>query len=146
MQNILLISGLGILLYSSYVYPGEEPWELNEKNERVSLSMVKNRDILTESQRVKENEFVKYTDTFKVIASSLIRVYQIIISPQQGDVCSFSPSCSHYGLEAIKKYGFLQGTLMISDRLQRCNYCASGKYPLTPENRLYDPIENHSLW
>lgn len=144
MQNILLISGLWILFYSSYACPCEEPWELNGKNEIVSV--VKNRDILTKSQGIKGNEFVKYTDTFKVIASSLIRVYQIIISPQQGEVCIFSPSCSHYGLEVIKRYGFLQGTLMISDRLQRCNYCASGKYPLTPENRLYDPIENHSLW
>jgi len=74
-----------------------------------------------------------------------IRLWQVAFSPQQGETCPFSPSCSHYSHKAIKKYGFLQGLLMASERLQRCHYCAGGRY-YQVGRRLYDPPENHVLW
>jgi len=81
----------------------------------------------------------------KPITLSSIRLWQIVFSPQQGQTCPFSPTCSHYGYQAIKKYGFLQGSLMASERLQRCHYCAGGGY-YQVGRRLYDPPENHVLW
>lgn len=50
-----------------------------------------------------------------------IKLYQSLLSEQQGDVCNFTPSCSHYAYGAIKKEGVLKGSLMAIDRLQRCN-------------------------
>jgi putative membrane protein insertion efficiency factor len=52
---------------------------------------------------------------------SQIHLYQFLLSEQQPDACNFSPSCSHFAYQAIKKKGSLEGTLMAVDRLQRCN-------------------------
>lgn len=58
-----------------------------------------------------------------VILLGAIRFYQTIISPAQGEVCNFSPSCSNYMFKAIRLSGPL-GILRGIDRLQRCNYSA----------------------
>ncbi|MDI6782116.1 MAG: membrane protein insertion efficiency factor YidD [bacterium] len=81
----------------------------------------------------------------KSLPLSAIIIYQKIISPQQGGVCNFVPSCSQFGLQSIKKYGIIEGILMTSDRLQRCHYCVSGEYHYRPGGRFYDPVKNHCL-
>ncbi len=52
-----------------------------------------------------------------------INVYQATASPLVGKMCTcrFRPSCSHYGEEAIKKYGTLRGTAATMGRLWRCS-------------------------
>jgi uncharacterized protein len=39
----------------------------------------------------------------------LIKLYQWIISPLLGSKCRYTPTCSHYGIEALKKYGPIKG-------------------------------------
>ena len=39
----------------------------------------------------------------------LIRLYQKYISPMKRTKCPYIPTCSQYGLEAIEKYGAIQG-------------------------------------
>lgn len=57
----------------------------------------------------------------------LIRVYQIIVSPiLPADTCRFYPTCSHYGYQAVYKYGAFKGGLMAAWRLLRCNPFNSG--------------------
>ncbi|MHB1177010.1 MAG: membrane protein insertion efficiency factor YidD [Daejeonella sp.] len=51
----------------------------------------------------------------------LIKVYQILISPLLGRSCRFTPSCSHYGVEAIQKYGPFKGGWLTIKRIARCN-------------------------
>ena len=41
------------------------------------------------------------------IMIAFIRAYQICLSPLLGNNCRFTPSCSQYTLEAIKKHGFV---------------------------------------
>lgn len=36
------------------------------------------------------------------------------------NVCSFYPSCSEYGIIALKKYGFIKGWLMTIKRISKC--------------------------
>ena len=45
----------------------------------------------------------------KRITLLIIRFYQKFISPAFPPSCRFTPSCSHYGYEAIEKHGFLKG-------------------------------------
>ncbi len=61
-------------------------------------------------------------------ATHAIRFYQGAISPLLGARCKYYPSCSHYTLEAIQKYGFLKGVLKGTWRLLRCNPFSSGGY------------------
>ena len=63
----------------------------------------------------------------------LIRLYQMTISrslPQ--DSCRFYPSCSHYGYQAIYKYGIFKGSLMATWRVLRCNPFNPGGYDPVP--------------
>ena len=35
--------------------------------------------------------------------------------------CNFTPSCSHYSIEALEKYGFIEGWKLSINRIRRCN-------------------------
>jgi putative membrane protein insertion efficiency factor len=61
----------------------------------------------------------------------LIRGYQILISPLLGPNCRFTPSCSHYAMEAIQSHGLIRGSWLSLCRLGRCQ-------PLHPGG--YDPV------
>jgi len=52
--------------------------------------------------------------------SSLLYVYQKIISPQISADCLFSPSCSEYSRQLFIHYG-LPGVFFTADRLMRCH-------------------------
>ena len=67
-----------------------------------------------------------------------IRLHREVITHQDGDVCSFHPSCSRYGLASIQRYG-LKGVLMASDRLLRCHSGSHRYYPVF-EGSAYDPV------
>jgi hypothetical protein len=51
----------------------------------------------------------------------LIKGYQLIISPWMGPSCRYTPTCSQYGIEALKKYGPLKGLWLTAKRVARCN-------------------------
>ncbi len=61
----------------------------------------------------------------------VIRGYQRLISRYTPPVCRFTPSCSHYALEALQVHGLLRGTPMAAWRILRCN-------PLFPSG--HDPV------
>lgn len=56
----------------------------------------------------------------------LIRGYQLIISPMTGPTCKYYPSCSHYGIEAVRRHGALKGAALASWRIARCNPWSNG--------------------
>jgi len=51
----------------------------------------------------------------------LIRVYQLVLSPVLGASCRFTPTCSQYGIEAIKKYGPFKGGWLTLRRIGSCH-------------------------
>ncbi len=80
------------------------------------------------------------TSVPKIATLSVIRFYQVFISPLLGKgKCNFTPSCSRYGYKAIKDYGALQGTIMAFERISRDHpWVRKEKYKI--KNRLrYDP-------
>jgi len=63
----------------------------------------------------------------------LIRFYQMTISRAlDPNTCRFYPSCSHYGYQAIYKYGVFKGSLMAAWRILRCNPFNAGGYDPVP--------------
>jgi putative membrane protein insertion efficiency factor len=64
---------------------------------------------------------------------ALIRLYQAVVSPSlPPDTCRFYPTCSHYGYQAIYKYGAIKGTIMAVWRVLRCNPFNPGGYDPVP--------------
>jgi putative membrane protein insertion efficiency factor len=68
----------------------------------------------------------------KQILLWIIRFYQVTISPLTPPSCRFYPSCSHYGYEAIEKYGFFKGGWMATKRVCRCHPFHEGGYDPVP--------------
>jgi len=69
-------------------------------------------------------------------AVGAIHVYQATLSPLYGKMgaqCRFAPTCSHYGEEAIKKYGLTKGAYLASKRVLRCGpWTAAGTVDAVP--------------
>ena len=58
----------------------------------------------------------------RFVLLGFIRLYQVTFSKAlPPNTCRFYPSCSHYGYQAIYKYGVLKGGLMAAWRVLRCN-------------------------
>jgi putative membrane protein insertion efficiency factor len=51
----------------------------------------------------------------------LIKFYQRFISPMLGPQCRYTPTCSAYAAEALKKYGLFKGGLLAIKRIASCN-------------------------
>uniref|UniRef100_A0A7C4TCM8 Membrane protein insertion efficiency factor YidD n=1 Tax=candidate division WOR-3 bacterium TaxID=2052148 RepID=A0A7C4TCM8_UNCW3 len=95
-------------------------------------------------------QYPKETNPLNIVFGTGINLYQKVISPSQGDVCNFSPSCSNFARKAIAKYGPFWGLLMAGDRLMRChpgafNYYDS-YYSGIKDCKVYDPIENNYIF
>ena len=52
---------------------------------------------------------------------AIIRFYQLVISPILPSACRYSPTCSAYGIEALKKHGAIRGSVLTIKRIMRCN-------------------------
>ncbi len=61
----------------------------------------------------------------------MVKLYQKIISPLKPPTCRFYPTCSHYALQALDKYGPFKGPWMAVKRVLKC-------HPFHPGG--YDPV------
>lgn len=69
-----------------------------------------------------------------------IRIYQRLCSNLRGRGCQFEPSCSEFASVAIREHGFVLGSALAADRLNRCNNNARRFYRRAPSGRLSDPV------
>ncbi len=61
----------------------------------------------------------------------LVKVYQIFISPLFPSSCRYTPTCSHYTIEALSKHGLLKGGWLSIKRIGSCNpWGGSGDDPV----------------
>lgn len=76
------------------------------------------------------------------IFSTTFVIYKEILSSQDIDVCVFTPSCSVYAIESIKRKGVIVGYFEAIDRLTRCNPGRNKNLPIDPvTGKYYDPVE-----
>lgn len=62
---------------------------------------------------------------------ALVRLYQIVLGPLVGGHCRFRPTCSHYAIEALARFGAWRGTWLTMRRLLCCHpWGGSGHDPV----------------
>ena len=70
----------------------------------------------------------------KWLLIGLVRVYQATLSPFLGGACRFEPSCSHYGIEALRRHGAIRGSWLTLRRLLRCRPYGPSGYDPVPDS------------
>ena len=61
-----------------------------------------------------------------------IRFYQKFISPLKPPTCRFTPTCSQYAIQAIRKHGPFKGLALALWRILRCNPWGGSGYDPVP--------------
>ena len=69
----------------------------------------------------------------KSIFIVVIQFYQKVISPLKPPTCRFYPTCSHYGIQSIKRFGALKGGYLTIKRIFKCNPLHPGGMDEVPE-------------
>lgn len=80
---------------------------------------------------------------------TLVRGYQLALSPWLGNGCRFEPTCSRYALQALERHGAAAGSYLTLRRIARCHpWCDGGHDPvpetLPRELRLFSRLGGHS--
>jgi putative membrane protein insertion efficiency factor len=73
-----------------------------------------------------------FKSIFSLFFLFLIWIYQNLFSPILGKSCRFNPTCSHYGIEAIKKHGPFKGVWLTVKRIGKCHPWGGSGYDPVP--------------
>ncbi|MCF0237925.1 MAG: membrane protein insertion efficiency factor YidD [Sphaerochaetaceae bacterium] len=71
-----------------------------------------------------------------------VRLYQRFISPLKSSCCTYSPTCSQYTIDAVKKHGIIKGTILGGARILRCSALFIGGYDPVPDKFSFKAIKN----
>lgn len=103
----------------------------------------------TLANKIEENkwEFARtYDNEYDLIFSRLFLFYKRFISSQDANSCSFTPSCSIYAINAIKKQGVIVGLINFFDRFTRCNSLSPENYKIDLKSKLLiDPVRGFNF-
>ena len=65
----------------------------------------------------------------------IIRLYQRYISRFTAPSCRFYPTCSHYGAEALERFGVFKGGWLTLKRIVKCQPFHPGGFDPVPEGK-----------
>jgi putative membrane protein insertion efficiency factor len=49
-----------------------------------------------------------------------VAAYRVVLSPLMGGACRFTPSCSEYAVQALRRHGGVRGFRLTAARIARC--------------------------
>ena len=112
----------------------------NEASAQVNLY----RNVLPDGNIKKEySEAKNNKNEVQVVFSGLFLMYKTFFSSQDLTVCTFTPSCSEFGILAVKKFGVVRGGVMTMDRLTRCNGLTPQNYEIDKKTMLLKDEPGH---
>ena len=94
-----------------------------KKNVRRAHERNRIKRLTRESFRLRQHELpaMDFVVVAKKGVAALIRVYQRLISPLLGPHCRFTPTCSSYGIEALRRFGVIKGSWLTVKRVLKCH-------------------------
>ena len=75
----------------------------------------------------------RITNYVKLMMIIIIKMYQKFLSPMIGFNCRYTPTCSHYVIDVIEKFGIIKGTWIAFRRILRCQPFGSSGYDPIPD-------------
>ncbi|MFC2111155.1 membrane protein insertion efficiency factor YidD [Bacteroidota bacterium] len=97
-----------------------------------------NTDVL----KFKNNSFYIKYNPVSVVFTTLMFVYQKVISPQISADCMYEISCSNFGKLSIYEFGLVKGIFISSDRLTRCNTMVKDEIPAYKYNSITSLVKD----
>jgi len=99
---------------------------------------------LTEQEETKD-KYSYFTETstneLQMVVALFFKFYKHNISSQDGNRCTFYPSCSTYAAGTIRQNGLFEGCASTADRLSRCHHGNEADYDVHIKSGLkYDPV------
>ena len=68
----------------------------------------------------REPATVPETGRFARLLLALLRFYKLVLSPHLPVACRFTPTCTVYAMDAVRRHGALRGSAFALSRLLRC--------------------------
>lgn len=134
-RAVLLLAGLLLSRQAA----AEEPWSVSEDHPPFAVA---------KEPRIHGQEQIGSSDALALVFQSLLWIYQHVFSPVDGATCSFYPTCSEYGIQALRRHGWLLGGAMALERSMRY-HAAEGIYPMIVVHgmhRFHDPLDHNDFW
>ena len=73
-----------------------------------------------------------------------LHFYRRLIAPALPPRCKYYPSCSAYGVQAVRELGVIRGTVVAAWRVMRCNPWSHGGVDELADRTLFAPVSTHS--
>jgi putative membrane protein insertion efficiency factor len=93
--------------------------------------------VTTEPPTADPGEPTATTRLARSLVIAPILVYRHVVSPAIPRRCKYEPTCSHYAVDAIRRYGILKGLVLAGWRLLRCNPWSYGGYDPVEAQRVF---------
>ncbi len=132
----LISRTLTILIFLTFaVFAQTETHRWGEKKADYKIPEVSERNYLIDDSSVMMS-----------LVSGFQYAYYFLISDYDGDNCPFTPTCSNFFVQSVKRTNIFQGALMFADRFTRdLNFIERDKYPRSQDGRLIDLPQNYEL-
>ena len=73
----------------------------------------------------------------KYLLIAIIKLYRVTLSKIKPPCCRFYPTCSAYGIEAIRRFGAVKGGCLTVRRIAWCNPFSADGYDPVPEKYYF---------
>ena len=148
--GIYFVLGLYLIFTSIKAQTQENKWICIEKHRTENQLFIKESNgipfFLFLGHANSQNDD-PHISTVQICALFTIRLYKRCVSPYLGTKCNFYPSCSEFGFQAYKKYGFFIGTLMTTDRVSRDHgFIRFEDYFRNKSGSFLDPVEDNDIF
>ena len=72
----------------------------------------------------------------KIVLILFVRAYQSTLGYMLPPACRYYPTCSVYAIEALDRYGVLEGGWLATRRICRCHPFNAGGYDPVPDKEI----------
>jgi putative membrane protein insertion efficiency factor len=81
--------------------------------------------------------YARITHVLRELFLLPLHAYRAVISPNTPPRCKYYPSCSTYGVQAVRELGVIRGSIVAAWRVMRCNPFSHGGVDELADRRLF---------